>query len=451
MVDIIARLDARKDGPIVSAMPITPVRVPRFSSRGPSPHVLSVVLAGGEGRRLWPLTADRAKPAVPIGGRYRLVDFVLSNLINSGLAQIKVLTQYKADSLITHIARGWRLSAMLDQYIEVVPAQQRTGKSWFLGSADAMWQSLNIITDEEPDLVAVFGGDHLYKMDVNQMIDFHLDKQADVSVAAIPVPVHESSAFGIIEMKPDGEIVSFTEKPHESEARQIPGRPGWVLASMGNYVFTTDTLIDELKRDVQQDESAHDFGRNILPAMVQKGKRCFVYDFSSNEVPGVLEGERGYWRDVGTIDAYWRANMDFVSVQPPFNLYNPRWPIRTYTKPLPPAKFVFSGGAVEEGHPRMGIATDSLVSEGCIISGGRIDRCILSPGVRINSYSHVEESILMDSVEVGRHARVRRAIIDKGVKLPAGIEIGYDRDADRRRFHVSDEGIVVVPKDAQIR
>jgi glucose-1-phosphate adenylyltransferase len=409
--------------------------------------VLSVVLAGGEGRRLWPLTAERAKPAVPIGGRYRLVDFVLSNLINSGLLKIKVLTQYKSDSLNTHIARGWRLNAMLDQYVEAVPAQQRVGKDWFRGSADALYQSLNIITDEEPDLVAVFGGDHLYKMEVGQMIDFHLDKQADVTVAAIPVPAHEASAFGIIEMKPDGEIVSFTEKP--SEPREIPGRPGWVLASLGNYIFNTGELVDELQRD-QKDESAHDFGRNILPAMVAAHRRCYVYDFSTNEVPGVLEGERGYWRDVGTIEAYWRANMDFVTVQPPFNLYNPRWPIRTYTKPLPPAKFVFSGGAVEEGHPRMGIATDSLVSEGCILSGGRIDRTILSPGVRINSYSHVEESILMDGVEVGRHARVRRAIVDKGVVIPAGAEIGYDREADRRRFHLSDEGIVVVPKGANM-
>jgi glucose-1-phosphate adenylyltransferase len=409
--------------------------------------VLSVVLAGGEGRRLWPLTADRAKPAVPIGGRYRLIDFVLSNLINSGLLQIKVLTQYKSDSLNTHIARGWRLTAMLDQYIEVVPAQQRTGKDWFRGSADAMYQSLNIITDEDPDLVVVFGGDHIYKMDVGQMIDFHLDKQADVSVAAIPVPAHEAFAFGIIEMKPDGEIVSFTEKP--SEPREIPGRPGWVLASMGNYVFNTEALLSELQRD-QREESAHDFGRNILPAMVQAKKRCYVYDFSKNEVPGVLEGERGYWRDVGTIGAYWAANMDFVSVQPPFNLYNPRWPIRTHVNTLPPAKFVFSGGASEEGHPRMGIATDSLVSEGSIISGGRIDRCILSPGVRINSYSHVEQAILMDGVDIGRHARVRKAIIDKGVKVPPGAEIGYDPEADRRRFHVSDEGIVVVPKDAKI-
>jgi glucose-1-phosphate adenylyltransferase len=427
-----------------------PERAPRlFSSRGPQPHVLSVVLAGGEGRRLWPLTADRAKPAVPIGGRYRLIDFVLSSLVNSGLLKIKVLTQYKSDSLNSHLARGWRLPAFLDLYVEAVPAQQRLGKDWFRGSADAMWQSLNIITDEDPDLVAVFGGDHIYKMDVGQMIDFHLDKQADVTVAAIPVPTRQAAAFGILEIDAEGEILSFTEKPEPARAREIPGRPGWALASMGNYVFSTETLVHELERD-QGEDGAHDFGRNILPSVVRK-RRAFVYDFSRNEVPGMGEGERGYWRDVGTIDAYWRANMDLVQVQPVFDLYNPRWPIRTYTKPLPPAKFVFAGGREEGGHARMGIATDSLVSEGCIISGGRIDRTVLSPGVRINSYAHVEESILMDEVQVGRRAKVRRAIVDKGVVVPPDAEIGYDPEADRRRFHVSEEGIVVVPKDAQLQ
>ncbi|HWE28246.1 MAG TPA: sugar phosphate nucleotidyltransferase, partial [Polyangia bacterium] len=249
----------------------------RFSSRGPAPHVLSVVLAGGEGRRLWPLTAERAKPAVPIGGRYRLIDFVLSNLVNSGLFKIKVLTQYKSDSLNTHIARGWRLSAMLNFYVEVVPAQQRMGKEWFRGSADALWQSLNIITDEDPDLVAVFGGDHIYKMDVNQMLDFHLDREADVTVAAIPVPVAEARAFGVLNVAPDGEILSFDEKPERP--REMPGRPGWALASMGNYIFSTEMLVDELKQD-QAGESSHDFGRNVLPAMVDKRRRVFAYDFS---------------------------------------------------------------------------------------------------------------------------------------------------------------------------
>jgi glucose-1-phosphate adenylyltransferase len=412
----------------------------RFAARGPAPHILSVVLAGGEGRRLLPLTAERAKPAVPIGGRYRLIDFVLSNLVNSGLLKIKVLTQYKSDSLNTHIARGWRLPAMLDFYVEVVPAQQRVGKEWFRGSADAMFQSLNIITDEDPDLVAVFGGDHLYKMDVNQMVDFHLDKQAEVTVAAIPVPVAAASSFGVLSVNADGELISFDEKPQQP--REIPGRPGWALASMGNYLFETAPLVDALSHD-QAQGSSHDFGRNILPAMVGR-RRAFVYDFSKNEIPGALERERGYWRDVGTIEAYWQANMDLVAVEPVFDLYNQRWPIRTYTAPLPPAKFVFAQSE------RMGTATDSLVSEGCIISGGRIDRSILSPGVRINSFAHVEESILMDGVDVGRHARIRRAIIDKGVHIPAGMEIGVNLEEDKRRFHVSDDGIVVVPKEADL-
>ncbi len=413
----------------------------RFSSRGPTPHVLAVVLAGGEGRRLLPLTAERAKPAVPIGGRYRLIDFVLSNLVNSGLFKIKVLTQYKSDSLNMHIARGWRLSAMLGFYIEVVPAQQRLGKEWFRGSADAMFQSLNIITDEEPDLIAVFGGDHLYKMDVNQMLDFHLDRDADVTVAAIPVPVAVARSFGVLDVSVDGEILAFDEKP--SQPREMPGRPGWALASMGNYIFSVDPLIDELRAD-QEDDSSHDFGHNVLPAMVGK-RRVYAYDFSKNEIPGMLERERGYWRDIGTIDAYWSANMDLVSVNPIFDLYNMRWPIRTYTPPLPPAKFVFAE------QQRIGMATDSLVSEGCIISGGRIDRSVLSPGVRINSFAHVEETILMDGVDVGRHARIRRAVVDKGVHLPPGMEIGYDHDEDRRRgLTVSPEGVVVVEKEADL-
>src|SRR5215468_1299607 len=324
--------------------------------RGPSPNVLAVVLAGGEGRRLWPLTADRAKPAVPIGGRYRLIDFVLSNLVNSGFYKIKVLTQYKSDSLNTHIARGWRLPAMLDQYIEPVPAQQRRGKEWFRGSADALYQSLNIITDEDPDYVCVFGGDHIYKMDVRQMMDAHLASGAEVTVAAIPVPAGESSAFGIIEVDDRDHIVSFTEKP--ARPREMPGRPGFALASMGNYIVTTEAMIEELRRDAEgnDDQSQHDFGRNILPAMVAR-RHANVYDFSRNEIPGRDERERGYWRDVGTVEAYWQANMDLVQVVHYFDLYNPRWPIRTWMHSLPPAKFVFA----DQPNARMGIATDSLV------------------------------------------------------------------------------------------
>jgi glucose-1-phosphate adenylyltransferase len=404
--------------------------------------VLSLVLAGGEGRRLWPLTADRAKPAVPMAGRYRLIDFVLSSFVNSGLLQIKVLTQYKSDSLNTHIARGWRLPAFLDLYVEVVPAQQRTGSSWFKGSADAIYQSLNVITDEEPDYVAVFGGDHMYKMDVRQMVEGHIATGADATVAVIPVPVEEARAFGILEIDDRYRVVAFEEKPQHP--REMPGRPGWALASMGNYVFSTGVLVEELAHDASGD-TAHDFGRNILPEMVGRGRDVFAYDFSTNEVPGSHPNERGYWRDVGTIAAYWKANMDLVKVVPDFDLYNPRWPLRTWTRPLPPAKFVFADPGDGAGHARMGIATDSLVSEGCIVSGGRIDRTIMSPQVRVNSFAYVEESILMDSVDIGRHCRIRRAIIDKGVHVPPHTEIGYDPEADARRFTVSD-GIVVVPK-----
>ncbi|HEX9103552.1 MAG TPA: glucose-1-phosphate adenylyltransferase [Polyangia bacterium] len=418
---------------------------PFASHRGPAPHVLSLVLAGGEGRRLWPLTADRAKPAVPMCGRYRLIDFVLSNLVNSGLLQIKVLTQYKSDSLNTHIARGWRLPAFLDLYVEVVPAQQRTGASWFKGSADAIYQSLNVITDEEPDYVAVFGGDHMYKMDVRQMVDAHIQTEADATVAVIPVPVEEARAFGILEIDDRGKVVAFDEKP--MHPKEMPGRPGWALASMGNYIFTQKLLLEELQRDASGD-SAHDFGRNILPEMVARGRDVFAYDYSGNEVPGSHPNERGYWRDVGTISAYWKANMDLVKVVPDFDLYNPRWPLRTWTRPLPPAKFVFADPGDGSGHARMGIATDSLVSEGCIVSGGRIDRTVLSPQVRVNSFAYVEESIIMDSVDIGRHCRIRRAIIDKGVHVPPNTEIGYDPEADARRFTVSD-GIVVVPKGYQ--
>ena len=415
---------------------------PFASHRGPAPHVLSLVLAGGEGRRLWPLTADRAKPAVPMAGRYRLIDFVLSNLVNSGFLQIKVLTQYKSDSLNTHIARGWRLPAFLDLYVEVVPAQQRTGASWFKGSADAIHQSLNVITDEDPDYVAVFGGDHMYKMDVRQMLEAHMATGADATVAVIPVPSDEAFAFGILEIDDRGKVVSFDEKP--KHPRDMPGRPGWALASMGNYVFSTGALVDELARDASGD-TAHDFGRNILPEMVARGRDVYAYDFSQNEILGSHPNERGYWRDVGTIEAYWKANLDLVKVVPDFDLYNPRWPIRTWTRPLPPAKFVFADPGDGSGHARMGIATDSLVSEGSIISGGRIDRCILSPQVRINSFAHVEESILLDGVDIGRYCRIRRAIIDKDVKVPPNTEIGYEPEADARRFTVSD-GIVVVPK-----
>jgi glucose-1-phosphate adenylyltransferase len=403
--------------------------------------VLGVVLAGGEGTRLMPLTADRAKPAVPIGGRYRLIDFVLSNLVNSGITKIKVLTQYKSDSLNTHLARGWRLSDALESYVEAVPAQMRHGRSWFRGSADAMFQSLNHVTDENPDVVAVFSSDHIYKMDVEQMLDVHSHTGADLTVAAIPVPLEEARGFGIIGVNESWRMTSFVEKPEHPP--EMPGRPGFALASMGNYMWNTGALIDELVRDTAREESAHDFGRNILPSLI--GRRdVAVYDFAKNLVPGQDERERGYWRDVGTLASYFSANMDLCAIHPVLNLYNSRWPVRTWSRSHPPAKFVFS----DEHNARMGIATDSLVCEGSIISGGRIDKSILSPLVRIHSFSHVEQSILFEGVGVGRRARIRRAIIDKDVQVPEHMEIGYDHEADRRRgLHVVEEDdLVVVPK-----
>jgi glucose-1-phosphate adenylyltransferase len=414
----------------------------KFSPRrGPAPRVLSIILAGGEGKRLLPLTLDRAKPAVPIGGRYRLIDFVLSNFVNSGILKIKVLTQYKSDSLNTHLARGWRLPQMLDLYVEAVPAQMRTGQSWFRGSADALYQSMNVVTDESPDFVCVFSSDHIYKMDVRQMLDSHIESGAEMTVAAIPVPVSEADQFGVLGVDERARMTSFTEK--STSPPEIPGRPGWSLASMGNYIWNTDALIAELSKDAETGGSQHDFGRNILPSLVGRVP-VHVYDFARNEIPGQSDRERGYWRDVGTLGSFFDANMDLVQVHPVFDLYNPRWPIRTWARPFPPAKFVFA----DEQGARMGIATDSLVCEGCIISGGRIDRSVLSPSVRVNSYSHVEESILFDGVRVGRRARVRRAIVDKNVEIPEGYQIGFDHDQDRRAgLTVLDkEDLVVVPK-----
>ncbi len=406
--------------------------------------LLAMILAGGEGRRLDPLTRERAKPAVPFGGRYRIVDFVLSNFANSGILKMKVLVQYKSESLNTHVQRAWRLTALLDQYVEIVPAQMRVGPKWFEGSADAIYQNLNIITDEEPEYTFIFGADHVYRMDVRQMLDFHVDRKAELTVAAIPIPVHEASEFGIIEVDPDGRMIGFTEKPKENP-KTMPGDPTRCLASMGNYLFTTDALVQEIVRDAGDPNSAHDFGKSIVSSMHQR-KRVFVYDFAKNVVPGQSEKERGYWRDVGSLDAYYQANVDLVAVDPTFSLYNDRWPLYTIQYNYPPAKFVFAN--VQEG--RVGQATDSLVSEGCIISGGRVDRSILSPKVRINSYASVEDSILFENVNIGRHCKIRRAIVDKHVDIPANTTIGYDLDKDRKHFHVTDSGIVVIPKGMRI-
>ena len=407
-------------------------------------QVLVMVLAGGEGKRLYPLTLDRAKPAVPFGGRYRIIDIVLSNFVNSGLARIKILTQYKSASLEEHIARVWRLSPILDQFIEAIPAQQRTGKSWFKGSADAVYQCQHVLTDEKPDLVAIFGGDHVYKMDVRQMINFHVEKNAEATVAVIPVPLAEGKEFGVIETAEDGRIVGFHEKVDNPPP--MPGNPKMCLASMGNYVFRSNVLLDALELDAQKEESKHDFGHDILPNLVKQGRAVYAYDFATNVVPGEEGTGRGYWRDIGTLEAYWEAQMDLIAIQPLFNLYNTRWPIRTGVTHDPPAKFVFR----DEAQARVGSATDSLVSHGCIISGGRIHRSVLSVGCHINSFSEVEESVLFEGVRIGRYAKIRRAIIDKDVEIPPYMEIGYDREADRRRFFVTDKGFVVIPKRAKL-
>ncbi len=406
-------------------------------------NVLTMILAGGMGERLYPLTRDRAKPAVPFGGRYRIIDFVINNFINSGFFKIKVLTQFKSTSLIEHITRTWRLVPEIGQYVDVVPAQMRKGPFWFRGTADAVFQNLELIFDERPDLVSVFGGDHIYKMDVNQMLQEHLANEADLTIATIPVPLSEAQHFGIVEIDENFRVTGFVEKPKEG-AKTIPGRPDMVLASMGNYIFDARVMIDVLQRNALRD-SAHDFGKEIIPDMYPRMK-VYAYDFAKNFIPGEEDYNQGYWRDVGTVDAFFDASMDLVSVTPLFNLYNPQWPLVSAPQHLPPAKFVFADAQTQ----RIGIATDSLVSDGAIISGGTINRCVLHPHVRIHSYSDVDESILMDGVEVGRHSKIRRAIVDKGVKIPPHTTIGYDLEADRQRFTVTESGIVVVPKGAEI-
>ncbi len=402
-----------------------------------------MVLAGGAGTRLDPLTRERAKPAVPFGGRYRIIDFCLSNFVNSGVYKIKVLTQYKSDSLNNHISRTWRMTAFLGHFCETVPAQMRTGGDWYKGSVDAIFQNLNLITDENPDTVFVFGADHVYQMDVAQMLDFHRAKMADCTVAVLPVPIEEGHDFGILDVGPDGAVRNFVEKPKNPPP--MPGDPTRCLASMGNYIFNTETLVREVVNDSKNESSAHDFGKSIL-ASLNKRAKVFAYDFQTNMVPGLGKRERGYWRDVGNLDAYFQANMDLIAVEPIFNLYNSQWPIVTATTSLPPAKFVFNDLAQK----RVGRALDSLVSEGCIISGGLVERSVLSPRVRVNSWSQVHDSILMENVEIGRHCDIRKAIIDKNVTIPPGTKIGVDLEEDRKRFHVTESGIVVIPKGAHV-
>ena len=405
---------------------------------------LVMILAGGEGKRLHPLTQDRAKPAVPFGGRYRIIDFVLNNFINSGFFKIKVLTQYKSDSLNKHISKGWQLSPFLNQYVDLVPAQMRTGGSWYTGTADAVYQNIFHIHDENPDYVCVFGGDHIYKMDVYQMLKYHKQKEADLTISAIPIPIEEAHEFGIIEVDKDWRLTGFIEKP-QTRPKAMPNNPNMCLASMGNYIFTKDILLNALEEDAMIKESNHDFGKNVIPMLLKQGKRVFIYNFNDNTFPGITEEEKGYWRDVGCIDAYWQANMDLLDYKPELNLYSKEWPLRTFNYNYPPAKFIW------EENDRIGMATNSMVSEGCIVSGGTISHCILSPEVRINSYSSVSDSILMENVNVGRYSIIRKAIIDKNVDIPPNTRIGVNKEADiARGFYVSEGGVTVVPKNAHL-
>ena len=405
-------------------------------------HVMAMVLAGGQGTRLQPLTADRAKPAVPFGGMYRLIDFALSNLANGEVRKIVVLTQYKSHSLDRHIAQMWRLSPMLGNYVATVPAQMRLGPRWFAGSADAVFQNLNLVYDERPDHICVFGADHIYRMDPRQMIDHHVASGAGVTLAGIRVPIAQAPAFGIIEPDRSGRVLAFREKP--ADPTPVPGSPEHAYASMGIYVFSTGALVEAVTADAGNPESKHDLGGSIVPWLVEGG-RASVYDFSTNHVPGSSERERGYWRDVGDLDSYHEASMDLVAVEPVFNLYNREWPIYNWQPAsVPPAKFVFD----DEG--RRGQALDSIVSPGVIVSGGTVRRSVLSPDVVVEAGALVEGCVLMDGVEVGSGAVVRNAIIDKNVVVPTGARIGVDPERDRRRFVVSPGGIIAIGKGREI-
>ena len=404
--------------------------------------MLAIVLAGGEGKRLMPLTADRAKPAVPFGGTYRMIDFVLSNLVNGGYRKLVVLTQYKSHSLDRHISKTWRLSTLLGNYVTPVPAQQRLGPEWFRGSADAIHQSLNLIDDENPEHVVVFGADNIYRMDPAQMVEQHVASGAGVTVAGIRQPLSMADQFGVIEVAADGRTISaFREKP--TDAKGLADSPDEVFASMGNYVFTTSVLVDAVTRDAADETSKHDMGGSIVPMLVERGEAA-VYDFRDNDVPGQRDCERGYWRDVGTLDSYYDAHMDLISVDPNFSLYNRQWPVYTDQEAWPPARTVHGSAG------RVGMAMESLLSPGSVVSGSTVSRSILAPGAHVHSWAQVDASVLMHGVQVGRNAVVRNAILDKNVVVPEGATIGVDLDRDREHYTVSDGGVVVIGKGQHV-
>ena len=404
-------------------------------------RVLAMVMAGGKGTRLEPLTSDRSKPAVPFGGRYRIIDFVLSNLVNSGIYSIYVLTQFKSQSLGEHLNEAWNIAGVLpSHYCIPVPAQQRTGGHWYLGTADAIYQNCNLIEDADPDQLLVFGGDHIFLMDVSQMLAFSKAKGADATVACIPVPIGEASRFGVIQVDEDWRIIGFQEKPENPTP--IPGQPDLALVSMGNYVFDPTVLVPVLKDDAVIEDSDHDFGKNILPTMLADGRNLFAYDFGGNRIPGSTKGSNpSYWRDVGTLDAYYDASMDLRAVQPELDLYNAEWVVRSETTHMPPPKFVHN----VEG--RVGQAIQSIVAEGSIISGGTVIDSVIGRGCRINSFTEVNQCVLMDDVHIGRGARLFRCIVDKHVHIPPGDRIGFDPEQDAKRFQITENGIVVIPKN----
>jgi glucose-1-phosphate adenylyltransferase len=400
-------------------------------------RVLGIVLAGGKGSRLSPLTTERAKPAVPFGGKYRIIDFVLSNFINSEIYSIYVLTQFKSQSLLQHLSEGWQFGSLLkSQFVIPVPAQMRSqDESWYQGTADAIYQNINLVEQARPDVVAIFGADHIYRMNITSMIEYHSFKNAEVTVAAIPAPRKHAGEFGVIEAAADGHILAFHEK--NPDAPTIPGDPEQVFASMGNYIFSTKTLLDLLRADAQNPVSDHDFGKNILPALAGRAE-IFAYNFQTNRIPGEPADATPYWRDVGTIEAYFEANMDLRSVKPALNLYNRAWPLRSTSYPDPPAKFTF------DDENRRGQAIDTIVSGGCILSGGMVRNSVLGRGVKVHTGAVVDDCVIFDNCDIGRRSKIRHAILDKNVKIPPDTVIGYDPKADAARYHVSPTGLVVV-------